>query len=410
MENVDVAELDVGRMPIDPNDGLPVQVGYCNLTWDRPLPDRLFVLRDGEGTWQLGDTWEERAGEIRPYRAGAAADLYTGEPLLVVYGTQGDNERDELLRAAAEKAAGTAWWRHSVNGRFPVKADTATTDEDMQRFNLVLIGSAREHSIVARMAERLPFKINGKNELIAGGREPVSLDGAGLRLAYYNPLAPQRLIFLIATDERGEAAEAWLRNVNHEQHMTGCGGEDRGDQPDLVVETLGVPGGHGRGGVPRRLMQFTHNWEWRRGEGADRRLPEDMAPERQIALARLRVMRRSTGADFAFSWGVKPENREFDARWFTLADMATVGTPGRTLLCSMTGEELGEIHEGWTSNGELLAEPAYAVDDLDPQRTYRIVMSPWLCGHITGRWKKNLRDVEAGPDWRQEDLWEEVFE
>ena len=399
LDNVEVLELDTAAMPVDRNSKLLVQVGFDLLEQEAPLPERLFVLVQDKG-WTLAREWSPPASETRPYRAGAAAELYTGEPLLVVYGSQGDDGRDAILRTAAEDLARFPGEGGDMPiGRFSIKADRDVTGEDMEHFNLVLIGGARDNSVVARMADRLPFTINNKNELVAGDRDPVSLAGAGIRLGYYNPLSPKRLIFLTATEETGEAADKWLRNVR--ELMTGSSGENRVDQPDLVVQSLDGP--------PRRLMQFTHGWQWRQLPGADVKAPEAMASSRAMTLARLRVLRRTAGADFSFGWGAKAEEKEFDPSWFTRADMATAGSPSQTLLCTMSGEELIDIYKRWVEKGEMTVVPHYKPEAIDPKRDYRVAMPPWLCGDLASGRKKNLRDVEAGPEWRQEDLWKEIF-
>ena len=77
--------------------------------------------------------------------------------------------------------------------------------------------------------------------------------------------------------------------------MAGSRGVNRGDQPDLKVTAIG--------GQVRRQMQFTRGWRWREVGGADRRLSEAMANSGAFTQAALRIMRRKTGADFAFSGG-----------------------------------------------------------------------------------------------------------
>ncbi len=397
-ENVDVLELDVSRMPVQRSADLLIQADYSLLTAKAPLPDRLFVLRKDDG-WAGADQWAPQAAAARPYRAGAAADLYTGEPLLVVYGTQAGTNRTALLQRAAESAAGTAWSSHTVNGRFPAKADRDVTADDLQRFNLILIGSARDNSLVARMADRLPVRINASHELLAGTREPVSLAGAGFRLAYYNPLNPKRLIFIVTTDENGEAADRWFGDAR--RLVTGMSGQDRVDQPDLVVQSLVGP--------VRRLMQFTHGWQWDEVPGADARLPEAMASAESLQKATLRVMRSTTAADFSMGFGSQRGETPFDSRWFALADQATARTPGQTLLCRMSGQELAEIHRRWAASNEVVVVPSIDLEGVDTSRVYRVAMQPDLCGMLARGWKRNLRNVEAGPEWRQEGLWAEIF-
>lgn len=398
--NVAVLEFDVGGMPIDRNAGLLVQMGETFLELGEPLPERLFAVQ-GEDGWRVLDNWSPAPSAVRPYRSGAAANLYDGEPLMIVYGTRGGTERTQMLRSAAEVLSCCSGGDGEAMpvGEFPVKGDSEVRKDDLEQFNLVLLGSAGDNALVARMLGKLPVEIDGKNWLLAGGREPVSLEGAGIRLHCYNPLAPQRLIFWVGTDAEGEGVGEWL--ADSYQIMTGTDGRVRPDQPDLVVQTVGGP--------DRRRMQFTHGWQWRRVEGADRPAPERLADSREMARVRLRVVRRTAGADFAFDFGIEAGRREYEPRWFTLADMAVARTPGQILVASVSGEELIDIHRRWVADEGICVEPVYAPGDIDPQRIYRIAMHPDVCHQLAGR-EKTLSDVVAGPDWRAEDLWAEIFE
>ncbi|HUW35187.1 MAG TPA: sugar-binding protein [Planctomycetota bacterium] len=399
MENVSVLELDTARMPLDRRSPLRIQMNTSLLELKATLPDHLFIIRTKDG-WSTADTWAAPALKVRPYQPGAAANLYMGEPLMIVYGTQGGNERTPLLREAAQSLTRFVGSGPTelTTASFPVKPDADVTADDLSRFNLVLIGGASENLIVSRMADKLPFKINERNELIAGGRDAVSMDGAGVRLAYHNPLAPGRLIFLIATSEKGENAQKWLQNARG--LLTGSSGGRRTDQADLVVETLGGP--------IRRRMQFTHEWEWRDVPGAAIRFDERRAGQRQMALARLRVMRRAAGAGFALWWRVDDTAREFEPQQATLADLATERIPGKTFLYQMPGKQLIELHEKRLSKGELLIEPPCDPKTVRPDEFYRIVFPPdliWSLRESVG----SLPGLTMGPTWRQEDLWREVF-
>ena len=98
----------------------------------------------------------------------------------------------------------------------------------------------------------------------------------------------------------------------------------------------------------------------------------------------------------------------YDPRWWTLADMAVGETAGKTLLATMTGEELRQLHEKFLKAEILMVWPEYDPGKIDAERTFRVAMSPGMTW-IASKRKKNLSNVEAGPRWRQEDLWAEVF-
>ena len=98
----------------------------------------------------------------------------------------------------------------------------------------------------------------------------------------------------------------------------------------------------------------------------------------------------------------------YDPRWWTLADMAVGRSQGRTLVATMTGEELREMHEKFLKPERLMVWPKYDPGKIDAARTFRVAMHPWTTGIARDR-KKNLSNVEAGPEWRPQELWAEVF-
>ena len=132
MVNVGVLELDTEKIPLDRTVPLLVQVGNQTMRVKTPLPQHFFVVVE-DGKAKVKNAWKPSVSGIRPYRAGGAADLYTGEPLLIVYGTRGSETRNEALKRAAESLAvfgGSG--RNMVMGRIPVKADVR---RDKQRYD-----------------------------------------------------------------------------------------------------------------------------------------------------------------------------------------------------------------------------------------------------------------------------------
>jgi len=405
LDNVAVLEMDVQGMPVDSREGLSLQVGYTLIERQGPLPESLFLVRSEDG-WLVSDRWSPAPGSIRAYRAGAARNLFAGEPLMLVYGTLAGDERTALLREGVKSVARTRRWGPMYSGEFLVKKDTEVSGEDMARFNLVLLGSARENRLTARIMKQLPLAIDEANELLADGREPVGLEGAGLRLAHYNPLSPDRLVFIVATDERGAAAEEWLKQAGRLLRTS-----RRADQPDLVVQTIDPVGEYWdwSGGPIRRQMQFTHGWKWRRVPGGDRRVPESMASAGGLATARARVIRRATGADLTFMRYLKDNRKAFEASSFSLADMAVERTPGKTVLCSLSGRDVVAFYDRATEEHGVAVWPPLDREKIEPGRTYRVAMDPRTSRHLPEKPTGELHDIKAGPEWRQEDLWKEVF-
>lgn len=397
-ENIEALELDVAGMGVDAAEELLVQVGLTHLTQPAPLPESLLLAKGKDG-WQIGQSLPDMNNGPRPYYAGAAAHLFTGEPLLIVRGTAGTADRTAVLAEAADRLSrfsGVPGRENTVTGKLLVKADSEVTDDDLRHFNLILLGTAKDNALVARMAEKLPYAVNDRNELLAGDRELLSLAGAGIRLAYYNPLAPARLIFIVGTDATGPQADRWLAGTS--RLLTGSGGDERYAHADLVVQTIG--------GADRRRMQFDRNWQWRVYPGADQPAPESYASAEAYRQAVARVLRQAGRADFGLVRGAGEDSLAYDAKYFRVADLLTGYTDMRqTLVATVSGADLRQIYRRFVARGSVIAQPQIDPDDIDEKAMYRLAMPPSLTGPLASPRQKNLTNVEAGPDWRQNDLW-----
>jgi len=137
-----------------------------------------------------------------PHLGGGLADLVYG-PLCIVYGTA-RNGRTDLLRRAAERLAD--WSPNgqirlgAAIGRFPIKPDTAVSATDLQESNLILLGAPEENRLTAQLAAKLPIRLNQDGVELQGRM----FAGAGLCLVCPNPLAPSRLIGLVALPFDGD--------------------------------------------------------------------------------------------------------------------------------------------------------------------------------------------------------------
>jgi dienelactone hydrolase len=96
--------------------------------------------------------------------------------------------------ADAEMAHAIEHWRRQFRGVAPVKDDTAITDADIASSNLILWGDPSSNQILAKIADKLPVKWDGKEVVIgektyaAGQHVPV--------LIYPNPLNPKKYVVL----------------------------------------------------------------------------------------------------------------------------------------------------------------------------------------------------------------------
>ena len=361
-----------------------------------------YRLRDGR--WQVADA--PATPSIRPYEAGGAANLYQGEPLLIVYGTGGD--RATQLQAVAKKLAAYGGPVHAAIPRpFPVVADKDLTSEQQARCNLILVGKPQENCVTDAVCARIPATIQGES-LVVADRLPLKLENQVLGLLHPNPGHPGRLVYVLAPFT-GEAGFARFRE-KPQYFLAGSDGFDRVSQPDLVVQDL-------EHRVARR-MQFDKDWRWLNLAGADTPIPSRFADRAHLALVCMQLMLTRSHADYALWWGPADKGMwgadfnhllSFDPASSTLADFRTQHRICETTLGSVSGAELKDIWIRWGEKQGLLSVPEMAVDELDDNAEYRLHIPMDLYIKL-GQRQKNLGDPRPGPAFTAEELVPLVFE
>ena len=395
LENIAVLELDITRMPLDRRHGLLLQVGRQFIQRKDALPGKLFLLNTADG-WKVLDTWAPAESAIRPYRAGGPANLYSGEPLMIVYGTKGARaaELRQIAQAFTRYSGGRSASQQMPAGRIPMKADGEVTAEDMLHYNLILIGGAAENELTSMIWPRLPLSINDKNELVAANRPPVKLDGGHFVLSHYNPLASGRLICLVAYD----AAHSLTEELKAPCMPIAVLNSDRlVDIPDLAVNTPAA----------FRQQQFTHGWQWLALPGDDRLLPRQYFDFKLYTTAQLKVLQRMSGVDFALDiFQVQPE--KITPPETAEADVRIYREPTQTVTGEWTGEELLKFFAVSDKNWQMQAYPALDEKAIDPRRVYRVAL-PFDLLWWENNCQLSLRNLQPGPEIGHEEMLQEAI-
>jgi pimeloyl-ACP methyl ester carboxylesterase len=377
--NVGRLALRVREAPLDPNVPLELTIGGARLRRLAPLPNVLTLARQGSA-W----AFEERPPELpfRLHTPGGANQLYDGEPLLIVHGTSGSDEVDAALRAAASIASHSfnASWQspngdagndgvsHNQNlyGELTIRADVDVSPEEIDSHHLVLIGTAAENTLVARMADRLPLRYEaGEVRFNDGTREPAADSTIGL--VSYNPLAPSRLIFWVASNERaGYRADA------------------------LVPRALGtVPTGvdfvMSRASQPVYLMarSFDSRWSWVSREGSES-LPPAAAEVGVFSRLLAESARRAAKADFALALA-SPNGQSAafaHAPSVRLSDVTAQLYYEPIAVMTLTGAELEAARRALATlpGAQLSPEP----QKLAPERSYRVALTARQIAPLVG--------------------------
>ena len=356
LTNVTSLRLRLVESPFDPAQPLHVAVnGSVPITLPAPLPDTVVLARDERG-WGF-----EPKTEPAPFclhTPGSALLLYEGEPLLIVYGTQGSPAEREAMRAAAEaasKSANPAWADdsddkgtdgvpHTQNlyGQLNTRADTAVTEADLARCHLVLIGTAEQNTVVARLAGRLPVRFANQAVTCNDG---VEFPGTHLALGllYYNPLAPERLVFWVASHDPGTyAAKSAIPT------LLGGGNEDINGgtcAADLLVMDA-------TGSTIVAARSFDSRWRWAPDRARSPLLPSSIKTQTDFAVAMGVALRQAAGADLGTIGALEPPAGAFALSGQTrVADITLLYYFSPIGVADMSGAELADAARSFAVSG-----------------------------------------------------------
>jgi hypothetical protein len=282
--------------------------------------------------------------------------------------------------------------RQNLYGHLKTKADIDVTDADLQRCHLVLIGSAEENSVVAKIATRLPVKFSDTKITCSDG---LTLSSAHqtLGLFHYNPLAPQRLIFWVSSaDPAGYAASATVPELTS-HYFIGA---------DLLVTNAVA-------GTLTVTRSFDSRWQWVPGRDRSPFVPAAVCTNQELGRAIAESVRKATGADFAIVGHVIPLGSIALAGGVTrVTDIEPLFYNNRIDLIEISGVEL------LADNAKFIALAADAADwaqfqpavdpaKIDPAYRYHVaipmkqIFDFGHCSHTSPRtqWRSAVQVDEA---------------
>jgi len=275
---------------------------------------RLITSRSADGSYDLlmdGDvpTIQPHAGEAlsatRPYVAGSFMELYQGEPPLIVYGTQTeDEELAKAIREMADRMAGNESPEGPMEfGRLPMVADKELTEEQLAAKNLFLVCGPNENSVTARLTSRMPVR-EESGRLRVFDSESIPLDGCGYGFVYPNPEHPQRLLFVFSSSVPDfYKFSDWREGKHNGGARMFCLSEFEPNIPDVVVERIDT---HNANPFVR-LCWMTHDWR-----------PKPASDERPLQRPKSKLeYDEMTGQVF----------RELGRAAYAIVDGATAGIP-----------------------------------------------------------------------------------
>ena len=378
LSNIRCLQLRLAESPLDRARDLGVSVnGNIPIRLAGPLPESVYLTADGDA-WSL----DER-GPRAPFALhcpGGANQLYHGDPLLIVYGTGGSRAARAAMRdaaTAASRSADATWQSPNgekkddgvshnqlLYGHLRTAADTEVTEEDLAQCHLVLIGSADQNAVVARIAGRLPV-VYGEEAILFSDGFTVPADDTALGLVHYNPESPRRLIFWVAShDMRTYAADALIPS------MMGSGTWGSGiTGADCIVARVSTP-------TLVASRTFDSRWAWASPRDHSPLLPDTIRTGEALANAVGGVLRQASGSAFAVTAcaGGK-DTLPYVPGVTRLSDLLSQDSvyfnPINTM--QMTGAQLLDASRK-LADSTVWIDPAPDASPVDPDRNYQVVI------------------------------------
>lgn len=370
LHNIQRLRLELRQAPFDPSAKLAVEIGGSIVAeLEPPLPAVAYLEHTG-AEWRLHTRVPE--APFRLHTPGGANQLYNGEPLLIVYGTRGTQAEQHAMRDAAEAArrSSTARWEvpstdrgsdgvpHNQNlyGELETKSDIEVNADDIARKHLVLIGTASQNAVVARLSARLPVAVNPDGVTFSDGVAVPGSDRA-LGLLHYNPEAPSRLLFWVAAQDASAYAAGFLI-------------------PELMARPIGADAIVTRISTPTLVMtrSFDSRWRWTNtGSTAPIDTAIDTRQELEASIAA--AIRQLTHAPFALAgWSFPSGSLPHLAGTTRLRDLVPLFYYEPIGVMELSGKELLAAERALRQRSGPRLVPAPDPGVIDPARTYSVAV------------------------------------
>ncbi len=208
--NVRLLKVDVVQASLKSLDEYSVTVNGKQKTAGATAKGELYIVCDDTAVPER--EWPPRK---RKGMCGPVEEVFDDLFLLVV-GTAGDAGEDNAIAINALQ-----WvqdWDGFADGLPNTTIDSDVTDEDIATHNLLLFGTPKTNSVLAKIADKLPITIGDHEYTVAG--KTYSGDDLGLVMCFPNPLAPDRYVAIYSGALYGKKC-----GINHKHDLI----------PDFIV-------------------------------------------------------------------------------------------------------------------------------------------------------------------------------
>ncbi len=372
LENIRALQINVPQSPFNPALDLKISVnGKVFITMNAPLPDSVFVIEEN-GKWSANNNLVNRPA-FALHTPGSVHNLYHHEPLLIVYGTRGDEATQKALEQAAISASKSVhpMWvgdqgdirdgvpnHQLLYDHLKMKPDTAVTAADLAKNHMVLIGKASENLLVAQMQNQLPVQFDQK--IICSDSLELPVQGVVMGLYFYNPLAPAKLIYWVAADN--PAAYRPYSMLFQLQNDNPCGS-------DLLVVQENPP-------KIIKVRHFESRWNWSEAFKNSARITENENSFGNVFEQIAKAIRMATGSDFTLQAVQLPPELQAGITGITQwMDFAALDMTTPIATVQMKGSLLLSYQKGFAEKRFNLRFYPAIEEKIDSEKVYQVAMS-----------------------------------
>jgi len=257
----------------------------------------------------------------RQYSAGSWQNIFDGEPVLIVKGSSGSDEINRKIDKCSKQLQHWSYvGRKSSSVNFKIKKDTEITDDDLLKYNLILIGNPDQNSFVNKIKKELVTPLD--DNFVTIGNTNLSLKGKGLWLSQYNPRSEKKLIWIWASPETDfyDADANWISNWNYPSETP----------PDLLVINQKKALGY------EKALLFDKNWGI---------IPEFLNNKNigNVSIPKIKVSSIIESSDADYVW-LPPEKNQPNFSKLNSSEAANIiFKNSEFLVCEINFKDLNEI-------------------------------------------------------------------
>ncbi|MHA1575686.1 MAG: hypothetical protein ACTSXL_06095, partial [Alphaproteobacteria bacterium] len=324
LKNIEHLAIFLPKKNVESSSLMQLMINGTYKELSAPLPDVIYISNISN-SYVISQKNPVAQQNRRQYSAGSWQNIFDGKPVLIVKGSSGS----ELINRKIDKCSKQLQhWsyvgRKSSSANFEIKKDTEITDDDLLKYNLILLGGPNQNSFVNKIKKELVTPLD--DNFVTIGNTNLPLSGCGLWLSQYNPKSEKKLIWIWASPEPNfyDADANWISNWNYPAE----------NPPDLLVVNLKNSFEY------EKALLFDKNWKI---------IPEFLNDKNigNVSIPKIKVSSIMESSDADYVW-IPPEKNLPNLAKLNSSEAANIiFKNSEFIVCEIKFKELNEIFKNY---------------------------------------------------------------